>query len=95
MRVAKIYQAREKIENFFSGHHSKVFRQSELSLVLQTNKTEWDLPKTQKLFKFIDFMKENSSLNEVVIAFANGSRIHRYAWGDVSIFEIFRFRAVP
>jgi len=88
MRTAKISLVRNKIEDYFNKSTARVFRQSELSRILQAHIHEWELPKTQKLFKFIRFLMDNSSLREVEINFPNGNNINRYAWGNVSVFEV-------
>ena len=74
--------AKKDIVQYFSGLPSHVFRRSDLSTILETNKDFWRLSNSMGAQKFIQLLLEKTALQEITFAFP-ARRETRYIWGDV------------
>lgn len=76
------------IEEFFDGLPKKVFTLSELAGIMSTQKEEWELPKTQTLSAFTNFLLANTKLKIVHLHSENYSSVERYVWESPSIYAV-------
>lgn len=90
---SRFARALPSIVSYFEGNSKKVFSRKELGNLLETTRKEWDLPDGMWLKGFVDQLVAYSVLRIIEIK-SNGSTIYtlseleRYAYGDVSPFEV-------
>ena len=90
-RTPFIHLAKGRVLNFFEVSKERVFTPDQLARILQMNREAWRLPQRMTGTKFIEFLRLNGSLREITIRYEDRPRknsILRYAWGDVSPFQI-------
>ncbi|MDD5010555.1 MAG: hypothetical protein PHQ00_00355 [Phycisphaerae bacterium] len=78
--------AKENIFNLFGSHPHKIFSQSEIEKILDTNRAVWGLAKNVTVSKFILFLLE-AKLKKIRFGFPNRAII-RYTWGDIPFYEL-------
>jgi hypothetical protein len=79
--------AQSRIDNFFDTVNKKIYKHSEIKDILGNKRAEWNLPSSVRLNGFIDFLLRETKLKKVGLSFITRPEL-RYAWGDVSVFEL-------
>jgi hypothetical protein len=76
-----------KIVTFFNDLPMRILRRSEVELILDDHREEWQLPATMSRDKFIEYLLDHKVFTQVRLAFPYRPEI-RYVWGDVSVYEL-------
>jgi predicted transcriptional regulator of viral defense system len=89
-RILKFVSAEKQIKFFFSSRSKRVFSGAELSEILETNRSTWDLSVNTNSKKFIDQLLKKEILRRVVIELGENDTIHldRYLFENPSPYEI-------
>lgn len=88
-RVAAISRAKQDIIRTFGTAQQRVFLKNEVAAVLRAKKHDWKLPERFSLSKFIEYLVDKTPMREVVLESEAYDPIVRFAWGDVSPYELF------
>ncbi len=86
--ASRIEIAKADIIKFFDESARRVYTKSELTRVLTSNRGFWRLTQSTGTNYFISFLMEKSKLTEIKLASANYSGFVRYAWGEVSAYQV-------
>ena len=86
--LSRIEIAKADIIKFFDESARRVYTKSELTRVLTSNRGFWQLTQSTGTNYFISFLMEKSKLTEIKLASANYSGFVRYAWGEVSAYQV-------
>lgn len=87
-RYKKLEYAHFKIKNYFEKNEKKIFNQTELADVLLENMTEWSLAKITRLVDFINFLKNNEIIKEIIDIKLTKNYTKRYITGNYFDYEI-------
>jgi predicted transcriptional regulator of viral defense system len=79
--------AKQDIFAFFEKLGKRVFSAEEIREILEEYRGFWRLPKSLSVFGFILLLIKEVKLKEIELNFPS-SRVVRYTWGDVSIYEL-------
>ncbi len=86
-RPSYIYQARSQVIRHFELQRERVFTPDNLVRIIDQYRDVWRLPLRMSGAKFIEFLKVNGELREIVLKRGEES-ITRYSWGEVSPYEV-------
>ncbi|MGA7511274.1 MAG: hypothetical protein WBW46_00175 [Candidatus Sulfotelmatobacter sp.] len=86
--LSRIEIAKPDIVKFLDESSRRVYNKSELARVLTSNRGFWRLTQGTGVNQFISFLMENSKLTEVGLTAENYSGFVRYAWGEVSAYQV-------
>lgn len=86
-RTSDLEKARKVITDFFIAGNSKVYRQIDLRSIFDNHKEEWNLGKSTRLERFIDFSSEVIPLQQVHLRFPKRHEL-RYVCGMLSIYSV-------
>lgn len=89
-RILKFVSAEKQIKSFFSSRSKRVFSEPELSEILETNRSTWDLSVNTNSKKFIDQLLKKEILRRVVIELGENDaiRLDRFLFENPSSYEI-------
>jgi hypothetical protein len=85
---SRIEIARPDIIKSFEGSPKRVYTKSDLARVLSSNRAFWRLTQGTTVDYFIRFLTDTSRLRQISLASANYSGFVRYAWGEVSSYQV-------
>lgn len=83
--LARLQIAEEDIDDFLKNQPKNTFRYSDLSRILEDNKSDWRL--RCAIWEFIQYLLETGKMTEHVFKFPNQKET-RYLWGHATDFEI-------
>lgn len=63
--ATRMERAQPAVEVFFEQHRPRVFRLGDISLLLEENREVWGLPRSMSARKFIEFLVESGTLQQV------------------------------
>lgn len=86
--LSRIEIAKSDILKLFDESPKRVFTRADLASILQQNRAFWRLAQSTKVEHFIDFLTEKSRLREIDLKSAHYQGFTRYAWGDVSPYQV-------
>lgn len=86
--LSRIEIAKPDIIKMFDESPKRVFTRVELASILQQNRAFWRLAQSTKVEYFIDFLIEKSRLRTVGLKSTHYQGFTRYAWGDVSPYQV-------
>jgi hypothetical protein len=86
--VSRIEIAKSDIIKLFDENPRRVYTRAELAGILQRNRAFWRLAQSTKVEHFIDFLLEKSRLRTVSLSSTNYQGFTRYAWGDISPYQV-------
>jgi hypothetical protein len=86
--LSRIEIAKPDILKFFDNNPKRVYTKSDLTRVLASNRRFWRLTQSTGANYFISFLMEKASLRELKLNSSNYSGFVRYAWGEVSAYEV-------
>jgi predicted transcriptional regulator of viral defense system len=87
MARSRLYIARDDILDLFDRHSDRVFRRKDLREIVEKYRAFWRLAETMSLDKFVEFLCDEGRMKVHRLEFPNRTEV-RYAWGDVSTYEI-------
>ena len=87
MQGSSLDNAKFDINYFFDCQNKKVYRTYEIRDIFYQNRETWQLAKSIRFNKFLDYLVRNTCFEKVVLTFPSKKEI-MYSWGNVSIFEI-------
>jgi hypothetical protein len=85
---SRIEIAKNDIVRLFDEDSKRVYTKSDLASVLEQNRGFWRLTQSTRVDHFIDFLIETSRLTEVSLTSAAYPGFVRYAWGEVSAYQV-------
>lgn len=89
MSKTRIQIARRDIISLFDQATKKVYRQKDIGMILSAHRSNWRLSQRTNTTAFIAFLLTSGRLKKVVFPFKQPySPETRYAWGDVSLYDI-------
>jgi predicted transcriptional regulator of viral defense system len=88
MGASKLQLARKDIVKFFDDRGRQVYSHKEIAAVFSENRFRWNLSRGQTTRGFFEFLTEKTHLKEKVLASERYGSLVRYAWRDVSPFQI-------
>lgn len=83
----RIKIAKPDIVSLFENSNSKIYKKSDLRIILDENRKFWRLRQNMSLQGFIDFLIDETIIKEVIFDFPNRPE-RRYIWGSVPVYEI-------
>jgi hypothetical protein len=86
--LSRIEIAKPDIVKFFDENSRSVYTKSDLTRVLASNRGFWRLTQGTGANYFISFLIEKASLRELRLTSSNYSGFVRYAWGEVSAYQV-------
>ena len=86
--LSRIQIAKADILKLFDENPKRVYMKTELASILSANREYWRLTQGTSTNYFISFLEEQGKLKELQLRSANYSGFVRYAWGDVSTYEL-------
>jgi hypothetical protein len=86
--LSRIEIARHDIIRSFDESPKRVYTKPDLAKILSSNRAFWRLTQSTTVDYLINFLTDTSRLRPVSLASANYSGFVRYAWGEVSSYQI-------
>ena len=86
--LSRIEIAKPDIVKYFDENQKGVYTKTELARVLTSNRGFWRLTQGTGANSFISFLMETSKLTELRLTSDNYSGFVRYAWGEVSAYQV-------
>jgi hypothetical protein len=86
--LSRIEIAKPDIVRSFDENPKRVFTKTDLARVLSSNRSFWRLTQNTTVDYFTAFLVEKSKLREVQLASSSYSGFVRYAWGEVSEYQV-------
>lgn len=86
--LSRIEIAKSDIVKLFDETSKRVYTRTELGGILQQNRSFWRLAHNTTVEYFIGFLMERSRLRAVGLKSTNYQSFTRYAWGDVSPYQV-------
>jgi len=86
--LSRIQIAKPDIIKLFDENSKRVYTKTDLASILSVNREYWRLTQGTSASYFISFLKERGKLKELHLRSTNYSGLVRYAWGDVSPYEV-------
>jgi hypothetical protein len=86
-KPARIEIAAPKIFQVMDAASRRVYTYSQLTSILYSNRSDWNLPEYISTDRFVNFLIERSKLARVEIA-SRAQAVVRYTWGEVSDFAV-------
>jgi hypothetical protein len=86
--LSRIEIAKPDIVKYFDENRKGVYTKTELARVLMSNRGFWRLTQGTGVNNFISFLMEKSKLTELRLTSDNYSGFVRYAWGEVSAYQV-------
>ena len=86
--LSRIDIARPDIVKSFDENPKRVYTKSDLAKILSSNRTFWRLTQSTTVDYFINFQTDTSRLRPVTLASASYAGFVRYAWGEVSSYQV-------
>ena len=80
--------SRAEIMRWFDGAKPHVYTARGLQTIFATQRDQWKLPAKLTANRFIDFLLEETPLEEARLKVDLGGEIVRYCWGKASVFEL-------
>jgi predicted transcriptional regulator of viral defense system len=87
MNALKMKPPKKDIVGYFDGLPQKVFKRSEIDIILSENKEFWRLRSSTTVHQFIEFLLAGTKLQRTKFEFPSRNVI-RYSWGEVSVYEL-------
>ena len=87
MNKTRITIAKPDIVKLFNESPQKIYDLSEIQRILDENRSFWRLTMSMSYSDFINYMISKTKLEKIVFNFMYRPII-RYAWGDVTLYEI-------
>ena len=87
MAQTRISIAKPDIVRFFENSTEKIFDLQALRKIFYDNHTFWRLAMSMSCNSFIDYLIKNAKLKKEIFTFSYRPII-RYAWGEVSFYEL-------
>jgi predicted transcriptional regulator of viral defense system len=85
---SRLQTASRHIFPLFENSQQKIFSTSDLAKILSSNRDAWKLAQTTTTPLFIDFLTSKGKLHRITVRSLSYSNITRYAWGEVSPYQI-------
>jgi hypothetical protein len=86
--LSRIEIAKNDIVGLFDESSKRVYTKTDLASILQQNRGFWRLTQSTRADHFIDFLIEKSRLREVSLTSVGYPGFVRYAWGEVSAYQV-------
>jgi predicted transcriptional regulator of viral defense system len=86
--VSRIQIAGPDIFDEFEQNPQRVYTKPDIAKVLSINRQEWRLTQGTTVDYFISFLREKGKLREISLASGTYSGFTRYAWGEVSPYQV-------
>ncbi len=87
MSKARIQIAKPDIIEYFENSEKKIFKSSEISGVLESNRKFWRLTQSQTLKSFVEFLLNTGRMNRIDLDFSYYKTV-RYAWGQIPTYSL-------
>ena len=88
MKQSRLDLAEPSISTFFHTSDRQVFTRADLRLILSRHRGSWRLTLGTTVNAFIDFLTENSKLQEVKLSTDKYALPTRYIWGQESVYSL-------
>jgi hypothetical protein len=85
---SRIEIAKADIVRLFDESSKRVYTKKDLTTILQQGREFWRLTQGTKVDDFIDFLISKSRLKEIKLTSADYPGFVRYAWGEVSPYQV-------
>lgn len=85
---SKIKSAKPQITDFFERSPIKAFNRTGLAQILKDNRENWQLPAGLGVSKFLNFLVDNTKLQEITLESEHYFSETRFIWGHPSIYAI-------
>jgi len=85
---SRLQKASRHIFLLFDNSEQKLFSASDLAGILSANRDTWKLAQATTPSHFIDFLTSHGKLRRINVRSLSYTGITRYAWGEVSSFQI-------
>lgn len=86
-RKTRLEIAKQDIVKRFSQSETTIFRQKDISEIVNENSSFWRLAGSMRLSQFTEFMVKKTKMKRLVFEFPHRKET-LYTWGDISIFKI-------
>jgi hypothetical protein len=87
LKKTALKNAQGNIASTFMSLPQKVFKQKDISIILEQNKTKWKLAQSTTITKFLQFLVDEMNFRKVVLDFPFRKET-RYILEDVSIYRV-------
>src|SRR5580692_9596920 len=84
MPPTRLQLAKNELSSFFDHAGKAVFSRQDMKVLLSQNRTAWRLARSTTLQNFLQFLIEDTKLNEVVLRSKDYVLPARFTWGEVS-----------
>jgi predicted transcriptional regulator of viral defense system len=88
MGATRLQIARKDIVKFFDDAGHRVYSQKEIATIFSANRAHWRLPLNLTMRGFVEFLIEKTHFKVKKLASERYGRLLRYAWRDVSSFQV-------
>ena len=86
--LSRIEIAKPDIVKLFNENSKRVYTKSDLARILSSNRGFWRLTQGTTVNYFVDFLLAKSKMTELSLTSPNYPGFVRYAWGEVSEFQV-------
>jgi len=86
--ASRLQTANRHILRLFESSQQKIFTSTDLAKILSSNRDAWKLTQGTTTSNFIDFLTSKGKLHRINLRSHAYSGVTRYAWGEVSPYQI-------
>lgn len=86
--ISRIHIAGPDIFETFERNPKRVYTKPDIATILSMNRQAWRLTQGTTVNYFLDFLEERGELREISLSSATYPGFTRYAWGEVSPYQV-------